>query len=127
MKKAATVLLCAFVLLAFAGCNSNTQKNDDFSFHDNFAQSTQNQNETEQNNSGQDDVDQSAADSKQEEDSKTLIAYFSRVGNTDFPAGVDAVASASLIVKDGELYGGFSGTSIQNHNLLAHIPLNLIS
>ena len=105
MKKVATVLLCAFVLLAFAGCNSNTQKNGDFSFHDNFAQSTQNQNETEQNNSGQYDVDQSAAHSKQEEDSKTLIAYFSRVGNTDFPAGVDAVASASLIVKDGELYG----------------------
>lgn len=105
MKKVATVLLCAFVLLAFAGCNSNTQKNGDFSFHDNSAQSTQNQNGTEQNNSGQNDVDQSAADSKQEEDSKTLIAYFSRAGNTDFPAGVDAVASASLIVKDGELYG----------------------
>ncbi len=103
------------------------KKNGDFSFHDNSAQSTQNQNETEQNNSGQDDVDQSAADSKQEEASKTLIAYFSRAGNTDFPAGVDAVASASLIVKDGELYGGFSGTSIQNHNLLTHIPLNLIS
>ena len=50
-------------------------------------------------------MDQSAADSKQEKDSKTLIAYFSRVGNTDLPAGVDAVASASLIVKDGELYG----------------------
>ena len=81
MKKAATVLLCAFVLLAFAGCNSNTQKNGDFSFHDNSAQNTQNQNGTEQNNSGQDDVDQSAADSKQEEDSKTLIAYFSRVGH----------------------------------------------
>ena len=86
MKKAATVLLCAFVLLAFAGCNSNTQKNGDFSFHDNSAQSTQNQNGTEQNNSGQDDVDQSAADSKQEEDSKTLIAYFSRVGNTQYIA-----------------------------------------
>ena len=86
MKKAATVLLCAFVLLAFAGCNSNTQKNGDFSFHDNSAQNTQNQNGTEQNNSGQDDVDQSAADSKQEEDSKTLIAYFSRVGNTQYIA-----------------------------------------
>ena len=86
MKKVATVLLCAFVLLAFAGCNSNTQKNGDFSFHDNSAQNTQNQNGTEQNNSGQDDVDQSAADSKQEEDSKTLIAYFSRVGNTQYIA-----------------------------------------
>ncbi len=105
MKKVTTALLCAFVLLAFAGCSGNTQKTGDYSFHDNSAQSTQNQNGTEQNNPGQDDVDQNAADSKQDEDSKTLIAYFSRVGNTDFPAGVDAVASASLIVKDGELYG----------------------
>ena len=115
MKKAATALLCAFVLLAFAGCNGNTQKTGDFSFHDNSAQSTQNQNGTEQNNPGQDDVYQSAADSKQEEDSKTLIAYFSRVGNTDFPAGADVTASASLIVKDGGLYGNtqYIATMIQ--------------
>lgn len=105
MKKVTTALLCAFVLLAFTGCNGNTQKNGDFSFHDNSAQSTQNQNGTEQNNSGQDDADQNAADSKQDENSKILIAYFSHVGNTDFPAGVDAVASASLIVKDSEMYG----------------------
>ena len=105
MKKVTTALLCVFVLLAFAGCNGNTQKTGDFLFHDNSAQSTQNQNGTEQNNSGLDDVDQNAADSKQDENSKILIAYFSRVGNTDFPAGVDAVASASLIVKDSELYG----------------------
>lgn len=34
-----------------------------------------------------------------------LIAYFSRIGNTDFPEDVDAVSSASLLRKDGELYG----------------------
>ena len=105
MKKVTAALLCAFVLLAFAGCSGNTQKTGDYSFHDNSAQSTQKQNGMEQNNSAQDDADQNAADSKQDENSKILIAYFSRVGNTDFPAGVDAVASASLIVKDGELYG----------------------
>lgn len=38
-------------------------------------------------------------------DANILIAYFSRVGNTDFPDGVDAITSASLLVKDGELYG----------------------
>lgn len=33
---------------------------------------------------------------------KILVAYFSRVGNTDFPKNVDAVASASLnVTKDG--------------------------
>ncbi len=35
----------------------------------------------------------------------TLIAYFSRVGNTDFPEGVDAITSASLNISDGELKG----------------------
>ena len=99
MKKVTAALLCAFVLLAFAGCSGNAQKTGDYSFHDNSAQSTPNQNGAEQNNPDQDAAGQNAADSK------TLIAYFSRVGNTDFPAEADAVASASLIVEDGELYG----------------------
>ncbi len=34
-----------------------------------------------------------------------LIAYFSRVGNTDFADDVDAVTSASLLVKDNRIYG----------------------
>lgn len=34
-----------------------------------------------------------------------LIAYFSRVGNTDFPDGVDAISSASLLMKDNRIYG----------------------
>ena len=38
-------------------------------------------------------------------DTNVLIAYFSRVGNTDFPEDVDAVSSASLLRKDGALYG----------------------
>lgn len=38
-------------------------------------------------------------------DTNVLIAYFSRVGNTDFPQDVDAVSSASLLRKDGALYG----------------------
>lgn len=36
---------------------------------------------------------------------KILIAYFSRVGNTDFADDVDAVTSASLFVKDNQIYG----------------------
>ena len=37
--------------------------------------------------------------------SDTLVVYFSRVGNTDFPSDVDAVSSATLSRKDGELKG----------------------
>ncbi len=42
---------------------------------------------------------------EEDDGSHIMIAYFSRVGNTDFPEGVDAISSASLIQKDGEIYG----------------------
>ena len=38
-------------------------------------------------------------------DSRILVSYFSRVGVTPFPDGVDAVTSASINVRDGELVG----------------------
>lgn len=38
-------------------------------------------------------------------DSNILIAYFSRVGNTDFPDNMDAVTSASLLKDGSRLYG----------------------
>ena len=36
---------------------------------------------------------------------KTLAVFFTRVGNTDFEANVDAVSGASLLLADGELMG----------------------
>ena len=49
--------------------------------------------------------------------SRVLVAYFSRVGNTDFPADMDAVSSASLNVRG----GGFAG----NNQLVAEAVHNL--
>ncbi len=95
MKKITAALLCVFVLLAFTGCGKDTQKTGDYSFHSDSAES----------NSSRDDASQNGTDSRQDGESKILVAYFSRVGNTDFPDGIDAVASASLIVKGSELYG----------------------
>jgi len=39
------------------------------------------------------------------EQSPVLVIYFSRVGNTDFPADVDAVSSASLVLHNGAVKG----------------------
>lgn len=39
------------------------------------------------------------------ENSRTLIAYFSRWGNTDYPSDVDATTSASIVVDQGQQYG----------------------
>lgn len=44
-------------------------------------------------------------ETRENPNSKILIAYFSRVGNTDFPDDVDAVSSASLNLRNGELTG----------------------
>lgn len=96
MKRLMVALLCLFILLAFVGCGNNSkQQTGDLAFHDN----------TNQNNAGQENTGQTDEEQIDTEQNKILIAYFSRVGNTDFPDGVDAIASASLIVKDGEVYG----------------------
>ena len=44
--------------------------------------------------------------STNKEESKILIAYFGRWGNTDFPDGIDASTSASVVIgKDDNLQG----------------------
>ncbi|MCI9002031.1 MAG: flavodoxin [Oscillibacter sp.] len=57
----------------------------------------------------------SSAAESQGADSNILIAYFSRVGNTDFPDDIDAVTSASLLKDGGKLYGNtqYVATMIQ--------------
>lgn len=47
-----------------------------------------------------------ATESKSNEEQNVLVVYFGRLGNTDFPADVDATTSASLVLeKDGNLQG----------------------
>ena len=55
--------------------------------------------------------------SSPQEGGSTLIAYLSRVGNTDFPEDVDAVTTASLMRKDGVLLGNtqYIASLIQEH------------
>ncbi len=67
MKKITAALLCVFVLLAFTGCGKDTQKTGDYSFHSDSAES----------NSSRDDASQNGTDSRQDGESKILIAYFS--------------------------------------------------
>lgn len=54
------------------------------------------------------EVDYQAAVSQQKltwRSEKPLVVYFTRVGNTDFDADIDAVSGASLLLSDGELTG----------------------
>lgn len=54
------------------------------------------------------EIDRSAAVSGEQVSipgSRPLVVYFTRVGNTDFAADVDAVSGASLMLADGQLTG----------------------
>ena len=51
------------------------------------------------------DADTAAAEDSSASESKALAVYFSRVGNTDFPADVDADSSASIRVDENGLMG----------------------
>jgi flavodoxin len=46
-----------------------------------------------------------AANSPRQNGDSILIAYFGRVGNTNFPPGLDTVTSASVIAHEGRYYG----------------------
>lgn len=98
MRKRTAIFLCLALLLLMAGCGNQSQQTP----------TPAGQGNTDQETTESDNGDHSGAApeySTPDEDSKVLIAYFSRVGNTDFPDGVDAVSSASLLRKDGTLYG----------------------
>ena len=100
MNKLFALILAWAMLAALVSCGTNTGN----------ASSTEtgSLNETA-SQEGQEDRNEAMppneAVSPVSSDTNVLIAYFSRVGNTDFPEDVDAVSSASLLRKDGALYG----------------------
>ena len=60
--------------------------------------------EDEENSTISQPVQNNSTDNSQNTQNKVLIAYFSRWGNTQYPDGMDASTSASLVM-DGDTYG----------------------
>lgn len=100
MNKLFALILAWAMLAALVSCGTNTGNTS--------STETGSLNETV-SQEGQEDRNEAMppneAVSPVSSDTNVLIAYFSRVGNTDFPEDVDAVSSASLLRKDGALYG----------------------
>lgn len=100
MNKLFALILAWAMLAALVSCGTNTGNTS--------STETGSLNETA-SQEGQEDRNEAMppneAVSPVSSDTNVLIAYFSRVGNTDFPEDVDAVSSASLLRKDGALYG----------------------
>ena len=95
MNKKTTLLLAFAMLLAVAGCSKAENENP--------AQSAATAGGAETSQS----VGQTEAPGAEaaEDSSKNLIAYFSRYGNIDDVHEVDAISSASVLVRDGEMMG----------------------
>ena len=84
MKKIFIIAL-TFLLVGCQSSNNDTNKQQNSTTN----QTTENNNDSTQNTL----------------QDKTLVAYFTRVGNTNFPDGTDASSSASLVDNNGELIG----------------------
>lgn len=106
-------MLMALTLLIAAGCGGNDKQSSQGGDAGKTSQAAQTQTEEKEEAGGQ--TDQTAA-SEQGQNAETqqgqagadggkIVVYFSRVGNSDFPADTDAVSSASLLIDDGTLKG----------------------
>lgn len=98
MKKLFALILAWAMLVALASCGTNAG-------HPNSTESGSLNEAGSQDGQGSHEETTPPSEAVPPVNANILIAYFSRVGNTDFPEDVDAVSSASLLRKDGELYG----------------------
>ena len=98
MRKGRMIFLALSILLVLAGCGNGEPQESGTSNPGSASHEASSPSEGNPSAAAPDNTAQGG-------DSNILIAYFSRVGNTDFPDDIDAVSSASLLRKDGELFG----------------------
>ena len=101
MKKVIGVLLLAAMIVSLAACGSSDTPEQDTSSSLIAEVASMESENTPRETSETESIE----NNKTEQDSKILIAYFSRVGNTEWEDGVDVVTSASLNDVDGEYAG----------------------
>lgn len=94
-----TVLLSVFLLTACGNSSIQAESNSQ------TAEDTVRQTDTGQSRADEESSRVGENTGQSGEQKRILIAWFSRVGNTDFPDDVDAVSSASLNLQNGELLG----------------------
>lgn len=96
------MLLLAFSLSACGNSNENAESPGSTLSDESMQTSSPSEPPASANASGEEST---ASQPTEESGSNILVAYFSRVGNTDFEEGVDAVASASLNLEGDTLVG----------------------
>lgn len=97
MKKFSLVLLMLCVMLFAAGCGAQKDAASE--------KQQSSQSDAEKDDSAQADSAQADGAGGSSAAGGALVVYFSRMGNTDFDKGADAVSSASLQKDGGDLKG----------------------
>lgn len=101
-KKIVLPFVCMFMMVLLSACGGKGEKTGEVPFAEVEKAETENMGEADVSVTENPKED---TGTEKGESGKILIAYFSRVGNTDFADDVDAVTSASLLVKDNRIYG----------------------
>lgn len=112
MKQFIAILLAAGMTLSLAACGSESNADTPSESQSSVSTTEPTATPTENGNVQNEDDPEAASENNESQNSNNsetgsniLIAYFSRVGNTVWEDGVDAVTSASLNVVNGEFAG----------------------
>ncbi|MBO1306059.1 NAD(P)H-dependent oxidoreductase [Enterococcus sp. 669A] len=97
-RKLFTCMTLLLVGGVFAGCSGETNTSVS-------SQNSQEESTAEESNQSENSAADTDSTQASETGSNLLIAYFSRVGNTEFDSDVDVTASASLNEVNGEMTG----------------------
>jgi len=110
MKKSViTVFLIGMVLVFLSACGGQEDKTktatattvDEQSTEEIDKSTLEEEKGTEQNQTGTDEAESTSEQSE----NGSIVVYFSRVGNTEFPENIDASSSASIQMSDGAIKG----------------------
>ena len=115
MKRILAILIVLAMVISLSACgNGNNDDVDQSSSTDITTAATTDDNAPQSGDAPETSPDETEPQDKPSADepaegvaaqSNILVAYFSRVGNTDWEDGVDAVSSASINIRNGEFYG----------------------
>ncbi|MDE6387070.1 MAG: hypothetical protein K2L82_04575 [Lachnospiraceae bacterium] len=107
MKKLASIVLFMAAVFSLSACGENKaeeRKTEDYFPTERISQLDIEETVASQPVEEQNESSETAVSEGERTGERNLIVYFSRVGNTEYPEGIDASTSASIVI-DKDIYG----------------------